>query len=236
VKGSNPQGFETAVVPTLRHRDLRQERVNSCKSLAEEICRVARREKRLLITDTTVRDAHQSLMATRVRTYDLLATAARSCTGCRIFSASRCGVARRLTLRCAFYMKIPGNACANFGAIPMFASRCSPRANAVGYASYPDNVIIEFVREAHDQASTSFGFLIRSTPLRTCVFRLMPRLKPAPLRSSYLLYGDILDKGRPKYSLKYYVAMAQQLEKLGAHFLPSKTWLDCAGLTRLSNW
>jgi pyruvate carboxylase len=191
-----------------------------------------RKQKRLLITDTTFRDAHQSLMATRVRTYDLLAVAPAVARRLHnLFSLEMWGGAtfdtalrflredpwrrlrdlRRLVPNVCFQMLLRG-------------------ANAVGYASYPDNVIQEFVREAHKQGIDIFRVFDSLNSVENMRVSLDAILETGAVCEAAICYtGDIFDTARPKYSLKYYVAMAKRLEKLGAHFLAIK---DMAGLCR----
>src|SRR5712671_382 len=192
----------------------------------------ARKEKRLLITDTTLRDAHQSLMATRVRTHDLLATAnaiaqrlpnlfslemwggATFDTALRFLHENpwqRLGELRRRIPNICFQMLLRG-------------------ANAVGYASYPDNVIEEFVRESHAQGIDIFRIFDSLNSIENMRVAIDAVLETGAICEPAICYtGDILDSGRPKYSLKYYVTMAKQLEKLGTHFLAIK---DMAGLCK----
>jgi pyruvate carboxylase len=192
----------------------------------------AKKEKRLLITDTTFRDAHQSLMATRVRTHDLLATAnavARRLPN--LFSLEMWGGATFDTsLR--FLHEDPWQRLRDLRArIPNICFQMLLRgANAVGYASYPDNVIIEFVREAYAQGIDIFRIFDSLNSIDNMRVSIDAALETGAVCEPAICYtGDILDADRPKYSLKYYVGMAQQLEKLGAHFLAIK---DMAGLCK----
>jgi pyruvate carboxylase len=103
-------------------------------------------------------------------------------------------------------------------------------ANAVGYASYPDNVVVEFVREAHAQGIDIFRIFDSLNSIENMRVAIDAALESGAVCEAAICYtGDILDKGRPKYSLKYYVALAKQLEKLGVHFLAIK---DMAGLCK----
>ena len=103
-------------------------------------------------------------------------------------------------------------------------------ANAVGYASYPDNVIIEFVREAHAQGIDIFRIFDSLNSIENMRVSIDAAIQTGAVCEAAICYtGDILDQRRPKYSLRYYVAMAKQLEKLGAHFLAIK---DMAGLCK----
>ena len=192
----------------------------------------ARKEKRLLLTDTTFRDAHQSLMATRVRSYDLLATADAVAQRLpNLFSVEMWGGATFDTAM-RFLHEDPWQRLRALRArIPNICFQMLLRgANAVGYTSYPDNVIIEFVREAHRQGIDIFRVFDSLNSIDNMRVAIDAVLETGGVCEPAICYtGDILDKDRPKYSLKYYVQMAKQLEKLGAHFLAIK---DMAGLCR----
>ncbi len=192
----------------------------------------AKREKRLLITDTTLRDAHQSLMATRVRTYDLLATAnAISQRLPDLFSLEMWGGATFDTALRFLHEDPWQRLRALRERIPNICFQMLLRgANAVGYASYPDNVIREFVRESHAQGMDIFRVFDSLNSIENMRVSLDAVLETGAVCEGAICYtGDILDKSRPKYSLKYYVALAKQLEKIGVHFLAVK---DMAGLCR----
>jgi pyruvate carboxylase len=192
----------------------------------------ARKEKRLLMTDTTFRDAHQSLMATRVRTYDLLATADAVAQRLpNLFSVEMWGGATFDTAMRFLHEDPWLRLRALRERIPNICFQMLLRgANAVGYASYPDNVIIEFVREAHAQGIDIFRIFDSLNSIENMRVSIDAALETGAVCEAAICYtGDILDKGRPKYSLKYYVSMAKQLEKLGAHFLAIK---DMAGLCK----
>jgi pyruvate carboxylase len=192
----------------------------------------ARKEKRLLITDTTFRDAHQSLLATRVRTYDLLATADAVAQRLpNLFSVEMWGGAT-FDAALRFLHEDPWQRLRQFRQrIPNICFQMLLRgANAVGYASYPDNVIEEFVREAHAQGIDIFRVFDSLNSIDNMRVAIDAVLETGAVCEPAICYtGDILDRGRPKYSLKYYVGMAKQLEKLGAHFLAIK---DMAGLCK----
>lgn len=192
----------------------------------------ARKEKRLLVTDTTFRDAHQSLMATRVRAYDLLATAevvARRLPN--LFSLEMWGGATFDTaLR--FLHEDPWQRLRELRRrIPNICFQMLLRgANAVGYASYPDNVIVEFVRESAAQGIDIFRIFDSLNSIENMRVAIDAVLETSAVCEPAICYtGNILDHARTKFSLKYYVAMAKQLEKLGAHFLAIK---DMAGLCK----
>jgi pyruvate carboxylase len=192
----------------------------------------AKKEKRLLLTDTTFRDAHQSLMATRVRTYDLLATAPFVAERLpNLFSLEMWGGATFDTsLR--FLREDPWQRMRELRvAVPNICFQMLLRgANAVGYASYPDNVIHDFVREAYAEGMDIFRVFDSLNSIENMRVSLDAVLEADGVCEGAICYtGDILDKARPKYSLKYYVGLAKQLEKLGVHFLAIK---DMAGLCK----
>src|SRR5580704_9887429 len=171
-------------------------------------------------------------MATRVRTYDLLATASAVAHRLpNLFSLEMWGGATFDTsLR--FLHEDPWQRLRDLRArVPNICFQMLLRgANAVGYASYPDNVIIEFVREAHTQGVDIFRIFDSLNSIDNMRVSIDAVLETGAVCEPAICYtGDILDDARPKYSLKYYVAMAKQLETLGAHFLAIK---DMAGLCK----
>jgi len=192
----------------------------------------ARKEKRLLFTDTTFRDAHQSLMATRVRTYDLLSTAAAVAQRLpNLFSLEMWGGATFDTSM-RFLREDPWQRLRELRErIPNICFQMLLRgANAVGYTSYPDNAIVEFVREAYKQGIDIFRIFDSLNSIDNMRVSIDAVLETGGICEPAICYtGDILDNRRPKYSLSYYVKMAKQLEKLGAHFLAIK---DMAGLCK----
>src|SRR5258705_13698686 len=160
VKGKQiPKEFEAAVVPaTPAGKPPAGTRQLLQKLGPKKFAAWARKEKRLLITDTTFRDAHQSLMATRVRTFDLLATASTLAHRLpHLFSFETWGGATFDTAM-RFLHEDPWQRLRELRErVPNICFQMLLRgANAVGYASYPDNVIIEFVREAHAQGIDIF--------------------------------------------------------------------------------
>ncbi len=234
VKGKKiPQEFEPAVVPATPVTEAPAGTRQLLQKLGpKKFAAWARKEKRLLITDTTFRDAHQSLMATRVRTYDLLATASAVARRLpNLFSLEMWGGATFDTAM-RFLHEDPWQRLRELRErVPNICFQMLLRgANAVGYASYPDNVIHEFVREAYAQGIDIFRIFDSLNSIENMRVSIDAALETGGVCEAAICYtGDILDAGRPKYSLKYYVEMAKQLEKLGAHFLAIK---DMAGLCK----
>ena len=186
----------------------------------------------LLLTDTTFRDAHQSLLATRLRTRDMLRVAdayARMCPG--LFSLEMWGGATFDTaLR--FLKEDPWDRLAQLRTrIPNLLFQMLLRgSNAVGYTSYPDNVVKAFVKEAADAGIDLFRVFDSLNWVPNMAVALEAVREAGMLCEASICYtGDILDPGRPKYDLNYYVAMARDLEKRGANLIAIK---DMAGLCK----
>jgi pyruvate carboxylase len=190
------------------------------------------KQKRLLITDTTWRDAHQSLMATRVRTYDMLAAAdalARRAPG--LFSLEMWGGATFDTAM-RFLNEDPWERLRQLRArVPNVCFQMLFRgANAVGYTNYPDNVVAGFVKHAAATGMDIFRVFDSLNYLPNLRVAMEAVNETHAICEAAVCYtGDILDERRDKFSLKYYVKLAKELEKMGAHFLAIK---DMAGLCR----
>jgi pyruvate carboxylase len=186
----------------------------------------------LLLTDTTFRDAHQSLLATRVRTYDLAAIApfvARRLSG--LYSLEMWGGATfDVTMR--FLLEDPWRRLRRLRElIPNVCFQMLLRAsNAVGYTAYPDNAVREFVREAAAQGIDIFRIFDSLNWLPNMKVAMEAVRNTDRICEAAVCYtGDILDPARDKYPLQYYVRMAKELERMGAHVLGIK---DMAGLCR----
>lgn len=198
----------------------------------EEFARWMRSEKRLLITDTTFRDAHQSLLATRVRTHDLVAIAnhvAHRMAG--LFSLEMWGGAT-FDVALRFLHEDPWRRLSRLReAIPNICFQMLLRAsNAVGYTAYPDNAVREFIQEASKQGIDIFRIFDSLNWLPNMKVAVETARKTGSICEAAICYtGDILDPRREKYPLNYYVKMAKELERMGAHVLGIK---DMAGLVK----
>ena len=191
-----------------------------------------RAQKRLLLTDTTFRDAHQSLLATRVRTYDMLAIANfKAHRLSNLYSMEMWGGAT-FDVSMRFLHEDPWQRLRRMReAIPNICFQMLLRAsNAVGYAAYPDNVVREFVAEAARQGIDIFRIFDSLNWLPNMKVAMEAVLSTGKVCEAAICYtGDILDPNRQKYSLEYYVNMAKELERMGAHVLGIK---DMAGLLK----
>ncbi len=198
----------------------------------EQFARWLLDQPQLFFTDTTFRDAHQSLLATRMRTYDMLQIAnfyAHRLAD--LFSVEMWGGATFDTAM-RFLKECPWERLARLREkIPNILFQMLLRgANAVGYTNYPDNVVRAFVKEAAQVGIDLFRIF------DACNW--LPNLEPAieAVREAGMLCepaicytGDFLNPARQKYSLRYYVELAKQLEKRGANLLAIK---DMAGLCK----
>ena len=191
-----------------------------------------RAQNRLLLTDTTFRDAHQSLFATRLRTYDMLAIAnfvahkLHNLYSIEMWGGATFDVALR------FLYEDPWDRLqALRKAIPNVCFQMLLRAsNAVGYTAYPDNVVEEFIHESAAQGIDIFRIFDSLNWLPNMQVAMDAVRKTDRICEAAVCYtGDILDPKRDKYTLQYYVRMAKELEKMGAHVLAIK---DMAGLCK----
>jgi pyruvate carboxylase len=188
--------------------------------------------KELLFTDTTFRDAHQSLMATRMRTYDMLRIANYvSHRLSNLYSLEMWGGAT-FDVSMRFLLEDPWARLRRLrDAIPNICFQMLFRAsNAVGYTAYPDNVVREFVLEATHQGIDIFRIFDSLNWLPNMKVAMETVRETNRICEAAVCYtGDILDPAREKYSLQYYVNMAKELERMGAHVLAIK---DMAGLCK----
>jgi len=198
----------------------------------ERFTQWTREQTRLLITDTTFRDAHQSLMATRVRTFDMLAIARyKARTLSNLYSLEMWGGAT-FDVALRFLHEDPWHRLALLReAIPNICFQMLLRAsNAVGYTAYPDNVVEEFIREAAAQGIDIFRIFDSLNWLPNMQAAMEAVRKTGRVCEAAICYtGDILDPKRDKYPLTYYVRLAKELERMGAHMLAIK---DMAGLCK----
>ncbi len=180
----------------------------------------AKKEKKLLITDTTMRDAHQSLMATRFRTYDLERIAeATSVYGGGLFSLEMWGGAT-FDVSMRFLREDPWERLDRLRSkIPNILFQMLLRgSNAVGYTNYPDNVVQEFVKKAAESGIDVFRVFDSLNWTKGMAVAMEAVRKNGAVCEAAICYtGDILDPKRDKYPLKYYRRYG---EGAGAHGRP----------------
>jgi pyruvate carboxylase len=199
----------------------------------EKFAEWIRDQRPLLVTDTTMRDAHQSLIATRMRSIDMLKVAdAVAHRTPNLFSLEMWGGAT-FDSAMRFLRESPWDRLRDLRAkIPNICFQMLFRgSNAVGYSNYPDNVVAGFVKHAAESGMDIFRIFdsLNYLPNMTVAMEAV-RAQPYAVCEAAICYtGDINDPKRDKYSLKYYVAKAKELERMGAHVLAIK---DMAGLCR----
>ncbi len=189
-------------------------------------------QKKLLLTDTTMRDAHQSLLATRMRTRDMVkgadgvADILRDCFSLEMWGGATFDVAYRFLHESPWERlrllreKIPN--------IPF--QMLLRGSNLVGYANYPDNLVRSFIKEAAERGIDVFRVFDSLNWIPSMEVAMDEVLNQNKLLEATMCYtGDILDPSKDKYTLKYYVDLAKELEHRGAHMLAIK---DMSGLLK----
>ena len=190
-------------------------------------------QKRLLITDTTMRDAHQSLIATRMRTHDMLRISeAYSTNTPEMFSLEMWGGATFDTAM-RFLNECPWERLRQLRAkVPNILFQMLFRgSNAVGYSNYPDNVVASFIHHAADSGMDIFRIFdsLNYLPNMQVAMEAVREHGKSICEAAICYSGDILNPARSKYDLNYYIAKAKEIEKMGAHILAIK---DMAGLCK----
>lgn len=191
-----------------------------------------RNEKRVLLTDTTMRDGHQSLLATRVRTYDIVRVANAYAQALPNLFSLECWGGATFDVSMRFLTEDPWErlAMVREGAPNILLQMLLRGANGVGYKSYPDNVVKYFVREAARGGMDLFRVFDSLNWVENMRVSMDAVLEEDKLCEAAICYtGDILNPERAKYDLKYYVDLAKQVEKAGAHIIAVK---DMAGLLK----
>ncbi|MFD2628260.1 pyruvate carboxylase [Oceanobacillus kapialis] len=198
----------------------------------EGLAKWMKEQKEVLLTDTTFRDAHQSLLATRVRTKDLLQIAEPTAALLpNLFSVEMWGGAT-FDVAYRFLKEDPWDRLLKLREkMPNLLFQMLLRAsNAVGYKNYPDNLINEFVAKSANagiDVFRVFDSLNWVEGMKPAIEAVRDTGKIAEAAMCYT--GNILDRGRSKYDITYYKNLAKELENSGAHILGIK---DMAGLLK----
>ncbi|MEP9399723.1 pyruvate carboxylase [Mesorhizobium sp. KR2-14] len=198
----------------------------------EKFAEWMRGEKRVLVTDTTMRDAHQSLLATRVRTYDIARIAGTYARALPQLLSLECWGGATFDVAMRFLTEDPWERLSQVReAAPNLLLQMLLRgANGVGYTNYPDNVVQHFVRQAAAGGIDLFRVFDCLNWVENMRVAMDAVLAEGKLCEAAICYtGDILDPARAKYDLKYYVGLTNELEAAGAHIIAVK---DMAGLLK----
>ncbi|MGB4226503.1 MAG: pyruvate carboxylase [Candidatus Dechloromonas phosphoritropha] len=198
----------------------------------EKFAQWMRNEKRILLTDTTMRDAHQSLFATRMRTADMVAVAPHYAHLLPDLLSLECWGGATFDVAMRFLKEDPWERLGKLReAAPNVLLQMLLRAsNAVGYTNYPDNVVRYFVAQAAKNGMDVFRVFDSLNWVDNMRVAMDAVIESGAICEAAICYtGNLLDPARPKYDLGYYVTMARQLEKAGAHIIGIK---DMAGVCR----
>ncbi len=191
-----------------------------------------REQEQVLVTDTTMRDAHQSLLATRMRTFDIAAIAGTYARALPQLLSLECWGGATFDVAMRFLTEDPWERLALIRekAPNILLQMLLRGANGVGYTNYPDNVVKHFVRQAAAGGIDLFRVFDCLNWVENMRVSMDAVAEENKLCEAAICYtGDLTDSTRPKYDLKYYVALAQELEKAGAHIIAVK---DMAGLLK----
>ncbi|AXQ92896.1 pyruvate carboxylase [Cereibacter azotoformans] len=189
-------------------------------------------QTRVLLTDTTMRDGHQSLLATRMRSIDMIkVTPAYAANLSGLFSVE-CWGGATFDVAYRFLQECPWQRLRDIRKrLPNVMTQMLLRAsNGVGYTNYPDNVVQEFVRQAAETGVDVFRVFDSLNWVENMRVAMDAVIAANKVCEGTICYtGDLLDPDRAKYDLNYYVSMGKELRAAGAHVLGLK---DMAGLLK----
>ncbi len=189
-------------------------------------------QERLLLTDTTMRDGHQSLLATRMRSIDMIRVAPAYAANLPGLFSVECWGGATFDVAYRFLQECPWQRLRDLRSkMPNLLTQMLLRAsNGVGYTNYPDNVVREFVRQAAETGVDVFRVFDSLNWVENMRVAMDAVIETGRICEAAICYtGDILDPDRAKYDLNYYVNMAKELQAAGAHVLGLK---DMAGLLK----
>lgn len=191
-----------------------------------------KQQKQLLLTDTTMRDGHQSLLATRMRSVDMLQVAPSYAANLPQLFSVECWGGATFDVAYRFLQECPWQRLRDLRSrLPNVMTQMLLRAsNGVGYTNYPDNVVESFVKQAATSGIDVFRVFDSLNWVENMRVAMDAVIESNKVCEGTICYtGDILDPNRAKYDVKYYVGMAKELEAAGAHVLGLK---DMSGLLK----
>jgi pyruvate carboxylase len=226
-----PQPKVPLIEPFQEYPDGNKQRLDSMG--AEKFAQWVKDQKQVLFTDTTFRDGHQSLLATRVRTQDMLAVAEGFAKDFpQLFSMEVWGGAT-FDVAMRFLYESPWRRLQSFReAMPnMLLQMLLRGSNAVGYTAYPDNLVESFIEKSAENGIDVFRIFDSLNWIESMKLSIRTvRERTNSLAEAAICYtGDMMDPNQTKYTLEYYLDMARQLEDEGAHIIAIK---DMAGLLK----
>ncbi|WP_304614775.1 pyruvate carboxylase [Paracoccus sp. (in: a-proteobacteria)] len=189
-------------------------------------------QTQLLITDTTMRDGHQSLLATRMRSIDMIRVAPSYAANLPQLFSVECWGGATFDVAYRFLQECPWQRLRDIRAqMPNLMTQMLLRAsNGVGYTNYPDNVVQFFVKQAAETGVDVFRVFDSLNWVENMRVAMDAVIESGKICEGTVCYtGNMLDPDRSKYDLQYYVKTAQELKAAGAHVLGLK---DMAGLLK----
>ncbi|WP_416358036.1 pyruvate carboxylase [Aureimonas phyllosphaerae] len=190
------------------------------------------RQREVLVTDTTMRDGHQSLLATRVRTHDIVGIADAYARALPQLLSLECWGGATFDVAMRFLTEDPWERLSAIRekAPNILLQMLLRGSNGVGYTNYPDNVVKRFVAEAASGGVDLFRVFDCLNWVENMRVSIDAVIESGKLCEGAICYtGDLFDPARSKYDLKYYVSLAKEMERAGAHILGVK---DMAGLLK----
>jgi pyruvate carboxylase len=225
LKPAKPPKLRTEVAPK-GTRNLLEEK--GAKAVADWMLD----QEQLLITDTTMRDGHQSLLATRMRSIDMVKVAPAYAHNMPQLFSMECWGGATFDVAYRFLQECPWQRLRDLRErMPNLLTQMLLRgANGVGYTNYPDHVVQFFVKQAAETGVDVFRVFDSLNWVENMRVAMDAVLESGKILEGTVCYtGDMLDPDRSKYDLKYYVAMAKELRDAGAHIIGLK---DMAGLLK----
>jgi pyruvate carboxylase len=221
-----PQPPQLRAEPTMGTRNLLEQK--GPQAVADWMSQ----QRQLLITDTTMRDGHQSLLATRMRSHDMIKVAPAYAANLPTLFSVECWGGATFDVAYRFLQECPWQRLRNIREkMPNIMTQMLLRAsNGVGYTNYPDNVVQHFVKTAATSGVDVFRVFDSLNWVENMRVAMDAVIESGKICEGTICYtGDIFDPDRAKYDLKYYVSMGKELKAAGAHVLGLK---DMAGLLK----
>lgn len=220
------KNFDIPVIPKAK----KPKELSGTKQILEEkgpegVVEWIKSQNKLLLTDTTMRDAHQSLMATRVRTTDMTKIARDTSILAKDLFSLGCWGGATFDVSYRFLKESPWERLREIRKrVPNVLLQMLIRgSNAVGYKNYPDNVIEEFIKQASDSGIDVFRVFDSLNWVKGMEPSIKEIIKNGKIAEACICYtGDILNDKKEKYTLQYYIDKAKEIEKTGAHILGIK--------------
>ena len=231
-RATAPEGVAKPVIPIFEQQTLTGTRDRLEAMGATKFTQWLRSQPQLMITDTTMRDAHQSLLATRMRTHDIVSIAQSYSAGLPQLFSLECWGGATFDVAMRFLTEDPWERLEEIrkNAPNILLQMLLRGANGVGYKNYPDNVVRQFIEQAAKGGVDVFRVFDCLNWVDNMRVAMDAVNESGKICEGTICYtGDVLDETRSKYDLKYYVRILKELESAGAHMIALK---DMAGLLK----